>query len=113
MKRPTTTNNFGKRLASLRKSRGLSQIDFAKKIKVSPRVVAYYETETSYPPAHLMIPIAKTLKVSIDELMGLKKTDIASPENVNFAKKLLKAEKLSYTNRKALLHYLNMLLKNK
>ncbi len=111
MKRPTTTNNFGKRLASIRKARGLSQIDFAKKINVSSRVVAYYETETSYPPAHLLIPIAKTLKVSIDELMGLKKLDVASPENVNFWKKLLQAEKLSYTDRKALTHYLNMLLK--
>lgn len=110
MKRPSYNKSFGKRLANLRKAKGFSQTDLANAIGVSTRVLAYYECETEYPPSHLLIPIAKTLKLSIDELMGLKTSSFPTPKNIVFWKKLLKAEKLDTKDRKALLHYLDALI---
>ena len=34
-------------------------------------MVAYYETESAYPPAHLLPLLAKVLQVSADTLLGL------------------------------------------
>jgi len=113
MKRPSATKQFGKRLAEFRKSKGLTQIEFGKRIGVSHRVVAYYETESVYPPAHLLAPIAKTLSISIDELIGIKKTDPIIPKSASFWKKILQAENLPHRDRIALLHYLDALLKKK
>lgn len=62
--------DFGPRLARLRKARGLSQEALGKQIGVSKRMVVYYETETNRPPAHLLPALAKALAVSIDDLMG-------------------------------------------
>ena len=70
MKKETTTFDFGKRLASLRKAGGLTQQELGDKVGVSRRVIAYYEGETNYPPAHLIVPLAKALNVSTDELLG-------------------------------------------
>ena len=74
MKREPTTINFGKKLANLRKSKGLTQQQLGDKIGVSKRVIAYYEGETKYPPAHLIVPLSKALSITADELLGIKKT---------------------------------------
>lgn len=63
---------FGKRLAKLRKEAGYSQRSFAKKIGISNRMVAYYEAQTDRAPVHLMSKITKILKISADELLGIK-----------------------------------------
>ena len=115
MKRKSTIKNFGKRLASLRKQKGFTQEQLAKAIGVSSRVIAYYEGETEYAPAHLLVPIAKALKISGDELLGLKdvKQDL-NPEYASLWRKLKKVQDLPKRDQKALFHYLNALLeKNK
>jgi len=48
MKKEPTTINFRKRLANLRKSKGLTQQQLGDKIDVSKRVIVYYEGETKY-----------------------------------------------------------------
>ena len=68
MKRKTSIKNFGKRLSDLRKQRGFTQQKLADLVKVSRRVIAYYEGETNYPPTHLLVPLAKALNVTTDEL---------------------------------------------
>jgi len=72
MKKKSTIIDFGKNLASIRKSSGLTQQQLADMIDVSRRVIAYYEGETKYPPAHLIVPLSKALKVTTDELLGVK-----------------------------------------
>jgi transcriptional regulator with XRE-family HTH domain len=62
--------DFGKRLARLRRARGLSQAALGDQIGISKRMVVYYETETDRPPAHLLSALAKALAVSVDDLMG-------------------------------------------
>ena len=110
MKRKPAISNFGKRLAKYRKAKGLSQRELGERISVSQRVIAYYEGETQYPPTHLLIPIAKTLKVSIDEILGLKKSQISDSEQAALWRKLKKAELLSPKDQKAVIHYIEALL---
>lgn len=62
---------FGERLARLRVKAGYTQRDFAAEVGISNRMVAYYETESAYPPAHLLPLLAKVLHVSTDILLGL------------------------------------------
>lgn len=110
MKRPSTITGFGKRLSQLRRSKGITQQELGNSIGVSKRVIAYYEGETEYPPTHLLIPIAKTLKVSVDELLGLKKQDISDSNHAALWRKLKKAEQLSKKDRKTLADFIDALL---
>lgn len=102
--------DFGKRLAQLRKAKGLTQTELGKKIGISKRMVAYYEGQANRPPAHLLVPIAKILKLSVDELLGVKLSSIKSTDNASLWRKLKKAEALSKKDQKTLLDFLDALL---
>jgi transcriptional regulator with XRE-family HTH domain len=111
MRKENLENNFGNRLARLRKISGLTQQELGEKIGVSKRVIAYYEGETSYPPAHLIEPLAKVLKISTDELLGLKSLkQQRDPEHAALWRRLKKVETLPKKDQKALLHYLDALV---
>jgi transcriptional regulator with XRE-family HTH domain len=111
MKQTSTIEGFGERLADLRKATGLTQKQLGEKVGVSNRVIAYYEGETDYPPAHLIEPLAKALKVSSDELLGLKRIkQQLNPEHAALWRRLKKIETLSKRDQKALLHYLDALV---
>ena len=73
-------------------------------VGVSKRVIAYYEGETSYPPAHLLGPLAMALHVSTDELLGLKPAqETRSPDFASLWRRLKVVETFSDKERKALL----------
>lgn len=112
MKRESTIKEFGKRLSDLRRAAGLTQGQLGEKVEVSYRVIAYYEGETSYPPAHLIEPLAKALKVSTDELLGVKDIKLQrDPQHAALWRRLKKIETLPKKDQKALLHYLDALVK--
>jgi transcriptional regulator with XRE-family HTH domain len=111
MKRESTIKDFGTRLAAQRKERGLTQAQLGELVGVSYRVIAYYEGETSYPPAHLMEPLAKALKITTDELLGIRELKRErNPENAALWRRLRKIEALPKRDQKALLHYLDALV---
>jgi len=112
MKRKTVTaKDFGKRLASLRKEQGLTQTQLGERVGVSCKVIAYYEGETHYPPAHLIEPLAKALKISTDELLGVKiLQQQRDPQQAALWRRLKKIESLPKRDQKALLHYLDALV---
>ena len=63
------TVNFGDKLKELRRTRGLSQKDLAKKLGVTQRTISYYESNALPPANAKMLPkLAEALKVRIDEL---------------------------------------------
>ncbi len=101
------TTNFGKRLAKIRKQRGMTQGDLGKKIGVSQRVIAYYEKETQFIPAGNLNKIAGALNVSADEILGIKSLSIEAPPNRRLAKRLRHFEKLPSQHQKAILHYID------
>ena len=65
-------SSFGPRLAVLRKARGLTQVQLAEAAGTTQRAISYYENDTGFPPAAAMIDLAQALKVSTDELLGIK-----------------------------------------
>jgi transcriptional regulator with XRE-family HTH domain len=114
MKKKTTIDNFGGNLSCLRKARGLTQKKLGEMIGVSNRVIAYYEKETNYPPAHLIAPLSEALGVSTDELLGIKKsTSSITTGNVALWRKLRVVENLPKKDQKAILHYINIVAKHR
>jgi transcriptional regulator with XRE-family HTH domain len=67
-----TLVGFGRRLATVRQGQGLTQAELGKAVGVSQRVIAYYETESQQSPGALLAELAQALRVSTDELLGLK-----------------------------------------
>lgn len=110
IKKTSSIKDFGKRLAQIRKAKGFTQTELGKKIGVSQRVITYYERDAQHPPTHLLIPIAKTLKVSVDELLGLKNTKLSDTNHARFWNKLKRAESLPEADKKSLLNILEGLI---
>lgn len=114
MKKKTTIDNVGKNLARLRKAKGLTQKKLGEMVGVSNRVIAYYEKETNYPPAHLIAPLSEALGVSTDELLGIKKSKLnVDTENVALWRKLRVVESLPKKDQKAILHYIDIVAKHR
>ena len=73
-------SSFGSRLTAIRKARGLTQVQFAHAAGSAQRSISYYENDDDIPHASVVIALAKALKASADELLGLKPTRV---EHVN------------------------------
>jgi len=65
-------NNFGLRLQSIRKQRGMTQKALAERINKSLSAVSSYETNVQMPPFDVLMSIASVLNVSLDYLAGLE-----------------------------------------
>ncbi len=65
--------NFGMRLARLRRAAGYSLRELATEVGISHRMLVYYEKHSQHPPAHLLPQLTKALGVSADQLLGMEK----------------------------------------
>ena len=90
---------FARNLIALRKQKGFSQGELAKKTGMSKRMIAYYEVQGGEPPAHVLIALSKVLEISIDSLLGLKAIDDTTPKDVRLWKRLIKAQDLPGKDR--------------
>jgi transcriptional regulator with XRE-family HTH domain len=61
---------FGKKLAALRKARGLSQQKLAEILETTRSAVDYYERRAENPTAELVQKCANVFSVSVAELIG-------------------------------------------
>jgi transcriptional regulator with XRE-family HTH domain len=62
--------SVGKRLSELRKKKGWTQEELAKKLNVSAQAVSKWEKDVSLPDVGLLGSIASTFETSIDYLLG-------------------------------------------
>jgi len=60
---------FGSFIAEIRKEKGMTQQDLARKLNISAKAVSKWETGVSLPDINLLMPIAKVLDVSTAELL--------------------------------------------
>ncbi|HIV18326.1 MAG TPA: helix-turn-helix transcriptional regulator [Candidatus Merdivicinus intestinigallinarum] len=60
---------FGKRLADLRKEKGMTQLELAEKMGVTDKAVSKWERNLSLPDAGSLPRLAEIFQVSVDELM--------------------------------------------
>lgn len=63
---------LGKRIAALRHEKELKQDELAEKLGVSPQAVSKWENDQTCPDISLLPLLAKTLGVSVDELLSGK-----------------------------------------
>ena len=63
--------NFGERLAQLRKAASYTQVEFAAEVGITQRMVAYYEAPNAQPPARLLPQMAQVVGVGADVLLGM------------------------------------------
>jgi transcriptional regulator with XRE-family HTH domain len=61
-------NAFGKRIAEVRKSKGVTQNDLAERVNMSVVTIAYIETGKRWVRLSTLDKIATALKVNISEL---------------------------------------------
>ena len=106
-----TLEGFGDRLAEMRQSRAMTQADLAQAVGVSRRVIAYYEHQDAQPPGAMLVDLAKALRVSADQLLGLKPPkDKTSPKTARLLKRLQKVERLPPTDQRVVLKLVDGLL---
>jgi len=68
-------------MVELRAARGLTQVQLAEAIGSSQRAISRYETIAEFPPASVVIELAKALGVTTDELFGIKKPRDSTPRD--------------------------------
>ena len=104
---------FAKRLATIRRMRGMTQIDLADAAGTTQRAVSYYENAFGFPPAPQLVALAKALHVTTDELLGVKsiKPDARSedPETRRLWKKFQQVSELPEKDQRAVIRLINSL----
>jgi hypothetical protein len=67
-------------------------------------MIAYYESQSDYPPAHLLAPLTEVLGLSADELLGIKPLKTPrGPTNQRLWHRFQQIEKLPLAERRQLL----------
>lgn len=66
------TDSIGKRLALLRKARGITQAELAASLGVSQASISEYERDVFRLNSDLIISLTRILGVSADELLGIE-----------------------------------------
>ena len=56
-------------------------------------MIAYYETESDHPPTNMLVGLATALKVSTDELLGIKAPKKNKQPDLRIMRRLQQIEK--------------------
>ena len=101
---PVEAKTIGKRLAEIRKSRGFTQVEVGGQLGMTQALVSDYERGKLRVHGGLIVGFAKALRVSSDQILGLKDTNGHSIfKDRRFLKRLQKIDKLSRRDRQILL----------
>ena len=73
---------LGKRIAMLRRQKGLKQDTLAEELGVSPQAVSKWENDQTCPDISLLPKLAELLEVSVDELLSGKKMELEQTAKV-------------------------------
>ena len=105
---------FGSRLAELRRARGLTQVRLAELAGTTQRAISYYENDDGFPPAAAIIDLARALKVSADELLGLRPAKVQAvnddPETRRMWKRFQMVTTLPEKDQRAVIRLINSLV---
>lgn len=107
-----TTESIGERIVRLRKERGITQKELAAALAVSQPVISDYEHGEIRMHGELIIQMAKILKVSTDELLGLEKIerDQGAVKDKRLLRKVKEIENLPRRDQEALLRTIEAFL---
>jgi transcriptional regulator with XRE-family HTH domain len=96
----------------MRKAAGFSQRELAAELGISPRMMAYYEAQTQHPPAALLPRLARVLKLSADELLGLERSGGRAQKQPSrrLMERFKRIERLPLQERRELLKVIDVFL---
>jgi len=103
---------LGRRLARLRKAAGLSQAQLAERLGTVQTLVSEYELDRRRIHAHRLAEIARLLRVSVDELVGMKPTKVNGGLSLKLVRRLREIERLSPARQKTLLQMVDAFLRD-
>jgi len=105
---------FGPRLVSIRKARGLTQVQLAELAHTTQRAISYYENDAGFAPAPALIALAAALQVSTDVLLGVKPPKVeriaGDPEARSQWKRFQMISTLPERDQKAVIRLINSLV---
>ena len=81
--------NFGERLARLRKENNLTQSDIADKLNVTSQAVSKWENNLANPDIDALVKLSKLFNITVDELLGEDKP-VASIQDKPTKKDIMK-----------------------
>lgn len=74
---------LGLRINELRKARGWSQVDLAKKLNITKQTVSNWENDNILPSIEMLVKLSNVFNVSTDYLLGLDTIPRLDIENLN------------------------------
>ena len=104
---------IGKRIASLRKRKGLTQAELAEKIGITRKLVSDYETDRTHLNDEMVIRFSIALSVSSDMLLGLKNSEITKERHISLRimRRMKEISGLPEKKKKAILRTLDDLIR--
>jgi XRE family transcriptional regulator, regulator of sulfur utilization len=106
-------SQIAKRIVSFRKTRGLTQAQLADIVGISRNLLANYEMGRTHLTDDSIIRLASALRVSADELLGIKGSDAttASVPSVRLVRRMQKIALLPQADQKVILKTIDTYLK--
>ncbi|WP_051188581.1 B12-binding domain-containing protein [Proteocatella sphenisci] len=80
---------FGSNLKKYRKINCINQLALANRVGLTQGTIANYESGNRMPTVEVLIKIAESLNISVDELLGYKKKCIKKSDSTSFSKEEL------------------------
>ncbi|WP_297238712.1 helix-turn-helix transcriptional regulator [uncultured Faecalicoccus sp.] len=77
--------SFGQMISSLRKEKGMTQLELAEKMGVTDKAVSKWERDLSFPDVNSIPKIAEIFEISIDELMQTKNSTDKKTDNTEIS----------------------------
>ncbi len=103
---------LGRRIARLRKEKGLTQVVLAERMGIIQVLISDYERDKLRPHPEVIVRFAQALHVTTDELLGLKDSATAGTKpSLKTLRRLKKIEELPPSQQKALFKTIDNFLK--
>ncbi|MFN0082706.1 MAG: helix-turn-helix domain-containing protein [Ferruginibacter sp.] len=100
--------SFGKKIATLRKEKGFSQDELAKKVGIISITIGRYERDEINPSVDTAAKIAEALNVSLDYLVGNADTVLEK----SMVKKITDIQKLSTDDKNVVIKLIDAFLRD-
>ena len=107
----TSNIQIGSRLATIRKSRGLTQTQVAEQIGINQRVISDYEVGRAGISAEMLLKLCSLLKCSADSLIGLNPEATTPRPSPRIYRYIQRIEGLSAKEQKVLMQTIDHYIK--
>lgn len=103
--------SIGANMARIRKERGITQVDLARRLAVPQQMISKYERGQLRLHGQLILKLAHLMGVTCDQLLGLDRPRTNElPEDTRFLKRLHRIDRLTRRDKLALLRTLDAFL---